>query len=169
MNINNEILNSYLDGDLNPNEMDKVKKALESSSELKKEFDDLDRTHNILSKQKVCQTKNDFTNLVMQKISKKSKSENEQKIFLISILSILCIITVGIIGFILYQIVSAMPSTIDSTNTISSLSKNLNNFFSDLFSKNRLTLLGSILSFVMLISAYFLFELQKHSRKNLMI
>lgn len=169
MNINNDILNCYLDGDLNPDEVNEVKKALESSLELQKEFDDLNRVHNILSRQKTDQTNNDFTSLVMLKIRKKSKSENEQKIFLITILSIFSIITLGIVGFVLYQILSTVPSSADSTNTISSLGKSLNKFFSYMFSKNRLTLLGSILSFVMLISAYFLFELQKHSGKNLMI
>jgi len=169
MNINNDILNRYLDGDLNSKEIDEVNRALDNSTELKKEFDALSRIHNILSKQQVDQTKSDFTNLVMLKIRKKSKSENEQKIFLITILFFFGVITLGIVGFVLYQILSTVPSTADSTNTLNSLGKNLNNFFSDLFSKNRITLFGSILSFVMLVSAYFLFEFQKHSGKNLMI
>lgn len=169
MDNNDDILNRYFDGDLNSKEIDEVNKALSGSAELRKDFEALNRIHNFLSKQEADQTKSDFTNLVMLKIRKKSQRENEQKIFLMTILSIFSVIILGLVGFVLYQILTTASSTTDSTNTLNSFGKNINSFFSGLFSKNRMTLFGSILSFVMLVSAYFLFEFQKHTHKNLML
>ena len=68
--INDELLNKYLDDELNREEKDLVKTAIENSPELKKKYTALLDAHSLLKKMELDSLSLDFTKLVMNKISR---------------------------------------------------------------------------------------------------
>jgi anti-sigma factor RsiW len=165
--INDELLNKYLDDELNREEKDLVKTAIEKSPELKKKYAALVNTNTLLKNMEPDSVSQDFTKLVMNKISSKTSTARQQKYFLFTILSIFGVIALGITGYILYQIISSMQAS-QSAETVTTYSKSIGDYFSNLFGQKNLSIFGSILSFIMLVSGYFLFEYQKNSRKDLL-
>ena len=165
ININDELLNKYLDNELNREEKDLVKTAIENSPELKKKYAALLDVNNLLKNMELDTPVSDFTKLVMNKISSKTSTARQQKYFLFTILSIFGVIALGITGFIFYQIISSIQPG-DSSEVVTTYSKNIGDYFSNLFGKKNLSIFGSLLSFIMLISGYFLYDFQKRSKKN---
>ena len=163
--INDELLNKYLDDELNREEKDYVKTAIENSPELKKKYTALLDAHSLLKKMDLDSPSLDFTKLVMNKISTKASTARQQKYFLFSVLSLFGLIVLGITGYVLYQIISSMQTS-ESTEAVTTYSKSIGDYFSNLFGQKNLSIFGSILSFIMLVSGYFLFEYQKQSKKN---
>jgi len=163
--INDELLNKYLDDELNREEKDLVKTAIENSPELKKKYASLLETNQLLKNMDLDSPSLDFTKLVMNKISSKASTARQQKYFLFSILSFFGLIVLGITGYVLYQIISSMQTS-ESTEAVTTYSKSIGDYFSNLFGQKNLSIFGSILSFIMLVSGYFLFEYQKQSKKN---
>ncbi len=164
-NINDELLNKYLDDELDREEKDLVKVAIENSSKVKKKYDALIKIHNLLKNIDEESPSIDFTKLVMKKINSKSAIDRQQKYFLLSVLSMLGLIILGVVGYALYQVISSMQP-IQSSEIVTNYSKDLGDYFSNLFGQKNLAIFGSVLSFVMLISGYFLYDYQKHSKKN---
>ena len=105
--INDEMLNKYLDDELNREEKDLVKTAIENSPELKKKYAALLDTHSLLKNVEPDSPSLNFTKLVMNKISSKASTARQQKYFLFSILSLFGLIVLGITGYVLYQIISS--------------------------------------------------------------
>ena len=163
--INDELLNKYLDDELNREEKDFLKISIEKSPELKKKYAALLDTHSLLKNVEPDSPSQDFTKLVMNKISSKSSTARQQKYFLFSVLSLFGLIVLGITGYVLFQIISSVQAS-ESTEVVTTYSKNVGDYFSNLFGQKNISIFGSILSFIMLVSGYFLFEYQKQSKKN---
>jgi anti-sigma factor RsiW len=163
--INDELLNKYLDDELNREEKDFVKTAIENSPELKKKYAALLEAHSLLKNIEPDSPSTNFTKLVMKKISSKTSTSRQQKYFLFSILSIFGLIMLGITGYAFFQIISSMQAS-ESTEAVTTYSKSVGDYFSNLFGQKNLSIFGSILSFIMLVSGYFLFEFQKQSKKK---
>ena len=164
-NITDEMLNKYLDNDLTSAEMQQVKSAIEKSTELKKKYEALLTANNLLKKTDADLTSVDFTKNLMQKLKAKTSTARQQKYFLFSFLILFGVIVFGITGYLFYEIILSAQSN-ESTRNITTYAKNISGYFSGLFSKNNLSILGSVLSFIMIISGYFLYEYQKQARKN---
>lgn len=164
-NINDEILNKYLDEELNREEMDRVKIAIENSSELKKKYEALLSANIFLKNVEPESPSADFTKKVMGKIEIKKASAHQQKYFLFTILSLLGLIVCGITGYVFYETITSIQAS-ETSNLISSYSNSIGDYFSSLFGKKNLSIFGSVLSFIMLVSGYFLYDYQKHSKKN---
>jgi cytochrome b subunit of formate dehydrogenase len=164
-NINDEFLNKYLDDELNQEEKDLVKTSIESSFEVKKRYETLLKAQNLFNSIEEESPSIDFTKLVMKKLSNKSAIAQQQKYFLLSILSLLGLIILGITGYVLYQVISSIQP-IQSSEFVTTYSKDLGDYVSNLFGQKNITILGSVLSFIMLISGYFFYDYQKHSKKN---
>jgi cytochrome b subunit of formate dehydrogenase len=164
-NINDELLNKFLDDELNREEKDLVQTAIENSPEVRKKYVALLKTHNLLKNIVEESPSIDFTKLVMKKINAKSAIARQQKYFLLSVLSLLGLIILGITGYVLFQVISSIQP-IQSSEIVITYSKDLGDYVSNLFGQKNLTILGSVLSFIMLISGYFLYDYQKHSKKN---
>jgi len=163
--INDEILNRYLDNELSIEEKNFVKSEIEKSSALKKRYEALLITHSLLKNIQPDSTSVDFSKMVMQKIAKRGIIESQQKRFLLIILSFLGVVILGILGYVFYQILSTIQLS-DSNETITTYSNAIGDYFTELFGKKNLSVLGSVLSFIMLVSGYFLYDYQKHSKKN---
>lgn len=164
-NIDNDYLNKYLDGELTPEEQKLVKIEIDKSSELKKKIDSLYQVHNVLSNMKLDSPNDNVTNLVMNKIRKKNSFARQQKYFLSTILALFGITIIGITGYLFYQIIFLVQSN-HSTEFFTKYFKRFGNYISSIFGYNNLLLFGSILSFILLVSGYFLFEFKRQIEKK---
>ena len=68
--ITDEILNKYLDSELNKEEAEQVKSALRNSEELQRKFNSLNLVHDKLSILKEDEVSAGFTEKLMKKITK---------------------------------------------------------------------------------------------------
>jgi nitrate reductase NapE component len=165
-NINDDILNRFIDNELSNEEKNFVWNEIEKSTELKKSYESLLKTHLLLKNLNPDFPSVDFSKMVMQKISKRGVVEAQQKRFLFIILSLFGIVIIGIVGYMFYQIFSTIQLS-DSNDIISNYSNTIKKYFSALFGKKNISILGSVLSFIMLVSGYFLYDYRKNSKKNL--
>jgi hypothetical protein len=164
-NINDEILNKYLDEELNREEMNRVRIAIENSPELKKKYETLLSVNALLRDVESESPSIDFTKRVMGKIEIKKASAHQQKYFLFTVLSFLGLIVCGITGYVFYEIITSIHSS-ETSGLVSNYSNTIGDYLSALFEKKNLSIFGSVLSFIMLVSGYFLYDYQKHSKKN---
>jgi len=163
--LNDELLNKYIDNELNLEEKELVKTSIERSLEVRKRYETLLKAHSLFKSLGEESPSIDFTKLVMNKLNKKSVLAQQQKYFLLSILSILGVAIAGITGYALYQVISSIQPS-QSSEFVTTYSKDIGDYVSNLFGQKNLTILGSVLSFIMLISGYFLYDYQKHSKKD---
>lgn len=164
-NIDDELLNKYLDEELSREEKDLVKTAIDNSIEVKKRYEALLKAHTLLKSIEEYSTSIDFTKSVMNKLGNRNAIAQQQKHFLFLILSLLGLIILGTTGYVFYQIISSMQLS-ESTLVVTTYSKGIGDYISHLFGQKNLTIFGSVLSFIMLVSGYFLYDYQKHSKKN---
>ncbi|HKI77728.1 MAG TPA: hypothetical protein VKA26_04230 [Ignavibacteriaceae bacterium] len=168
--LTDEILNKFLDNELDQATHKMVKEQLDSSVENRKRLKALQAVHNELSKLKESELGDDFTTKLMKKIAKKSKAKKDQKIFVFSVSSIFVAISVLIIGYVVFAILSA-PSAgqgsekiIGNTvNAFQSITDPIKNF---LTGKN-IAIIGSVFSFGLLLSIYFVFDTLKRVKHSI--
>ena len=168
--LTDEILNEYLDGNLDEQKREEVEKLLASSENNKKRFSALKVIHDELSQLKEDETSKDFTQLVISKLGKKFELPRQQKYFVLIIASIFILICVGIVAYTATAIISSTaPQTesIQVTETVHNLSDGLIYELKNIFSSKNLSLIGLIFSLGIIISGYFFFENQKRSKANL--
>ena len=168
--LSDELLNKYIDKELNQAETHQVNNILENSEAERKRFKALQLVHNGLKNLKQDELSPGFTSIVMNKITKRSKAKKEQRNFILSISSIFITISLGIIGYFIYALVSA-PST-DSGNlvivqdTMNTL-KNITDPIKNILTGKNIEIIGSVFSLGLLASVYFLFESIKQNRHNI--
>jgi len=173
INITDEILNKYLDGDLSREESAMVNAAIKSSEELRKNFNALKLVHDELSAFREENVSHDFTDRLMKKIVKRSTVPKQQKYFIASIVTFITLLCLVIFGFSISAMISATSSASNNSNSqtvldsVTGISEGLVKSLQQLFSGAGLSIIGSIFSLVILISGYFFFEMQKRSKANL--
>ncbi len=168
--LTDEILNEYLDGNLDEQKASEVEKQLASSENDRKRFNALKFIHDELSQLKEDKTSEDFTRLVISKLGKKFELPRQQKYFVFIIASIFIFISVGIVAYIATTIIStSSPQTesIQVTETVHQLSNGLIHELKNIFSSKNLSLIGLVFSLGIIISGYFFFENQKRNKANL--
>jgi anti-sigma factor RsiW len=169
--ITDEILNKYLDGELNRIETEQVKLALRDSEELQRKFYVLKLVHDNLSAVKEDVLSEDFTEKLMKQIVRKSSAAKEQKYFIASIVTFITLLCLVIFGFSISAMISATSSSAENSqsvlDSVSGVSEGLVKILQHLFSGAGLSIIGSIFSLIILISGYFFFEMQKRSKANL--
>lgn len=164
-NINDDLLNRFIDKELSNDENKIVRDAIENSPDIKKRYEFLLKVHLLLKDIKPESPSMEFSKLVMNKIYKHSIIESQQKRFMLIVLSFLGIIILGIVGYIFSQTINTIQLN-SSNETITTYSNTIGDYFSALFGKKNLSIFGSVLSFIMLVSGYFLYDYQKHSKKK---
>ena len=171
IHVTDEMLNSYLDGELSLEESKRVRAELLSSEELQKRLNTLKLVHERLYNLKEDEVSAGFTAKVMSRIGhKKSAVPKQQKYFIFSIAAFITILCLVILGFSISAIISASSPAEGSLNIVDAvnvLSTGLVDFIKHLLSGKGLSILGSIFSLVIIISGYFFFEMQKRSKANL--
>jgi len=168
--LSDDLLNKYLDGELDEKELAEVLDFLVISKEAQKRLKALQIADKGLRQIKEFKVPDAFTDLVMSKLHKRSKVRKGQKYFIFSISSIFILSSLTVLGFII-SLFMGTDSESDSTSHI------LENFlnYADYLSKSikgimsgeNISIFGSIISFVIIISAYFFFENYKQTKEKL--
>lgn len=167
--ISDEILNNYLDGELSADEIKRLDDEIRSDAELKKRFIALKKVHQKLSLLKADEVSSAFTKKVMMRISKKYRVPKDQKYFIAFIYSIFGALCLAIVGYLIVSISGEISESIttQTSETVRNYSENFVQLVKSLFNKMNISVLGSILSIVLLVSGYFFFEMSKRSKANL--
>jgi len=168
--LSDEILNKYIDGELDHASLKNVNEVLSHSIEDRKRLQALTAVHNELKKIKEYQVTDTFTNLVMQKLVARKKAFKEQRNFLFIILSVFISIILVVIGWVIYTAVSRSGDAQSSqsfTQHIVPLFRSIASIISQLFTPKGMSIFGSIISLGILISGYFFFENLKASKQKI--
>ena len=169
--ITDEILNKYLDSELNREQAEQVKSAIRNSEELQRKFNALKLVHDNLSIIKEDEVSPGFTDKLMKQIVKRSVVPKQQKYFIASVATFITLLCLVIFGFSISAMISATSSSIGDSksvfDSVSGLSEGLVKALQHLFSGAGLSIIGSIFSIIVLISGYFFFEMQKRSKADL--
>lgn len=167
--ISDEILNKYIDGELNPEEINNINELLLNDNELRKRLSTLKRVDTELKRTQVDEVPVGFTQKVMQRISKKYSVPKEQKLFITYIISFFSVLCLSFVGYLVINIAGEVSETISSgaEKTVSNYSQTLIQSLVNIFSKLNISIFGSILSIVLLVSGYFFFEMSKQSKTKL--
>ena len=170
MNLTDEILNKYLDGELSKTETEEVQEILLSNNIAKKRFNALKLVHEKLLTMKEDNVPAGFTEKVLNRLGKKYKAPAHQKWFFISIVVFVSSLSLLVLGYVIGEILASAPSPTGSdltVETIDRLSEGLIIQLKSILSGKNLSIIGSIISLGIMISGYFFFERQKHAKTNL--
>ncbi len=168
--LSDEILNKYLDGELDTQKSAEVEELLKNSEADRKRFNVLKLIHEELSLIEEDKVPNGFTNRVMANISKKFVLPRQQNYFILSVAAVFILICAGIVVYISAAIISSSAQQTDSiqvTETVHRFSNGLIMELRNLLSSKNLSILGSIFSLGIMISGYFFYEHQKHTKVNM--
>jgi len=170
--ITDEILNKYLDGELNKEEAEQVKSALRNSEELQRKFNALKFVNDKLFDLKEEEVSPDFTTDLMKRILKsRFVVPKQQKYFIVSVATFITLLCLVIFGFSISAIISSAPPSIGESksvvDSITYMSDGLVKVVEKVFSGQGLSIVGSIFSIIIIISGYFFFEMQKRAKADL--
>ena len=168
--LSDEILNKYLDGELEPDKIKEVESILKESEPGRKRFNALRLVHDNLSSIKEEKVSDDFTFRLMSKLNKKFALPKQQKYFIVFVSSFIVLICLGILGYVISAILSAPVSHSQSPQVMESVQNVTTWLITELkkiFSGTNLSIIGSIISFALIISGYLFFEQQKQIKSRL--
>jgi hypothetical protein len=168
--LDDEILNKYIDGELEADEFDKVSKILSSSVEDNRRFLALQRVHDELRNAEVPELSPKFTAAVMSKIKGKAKLRKKDRAFAVTLGVVFVGACLFIIGFVLFNLPGGQSAGASSGTDlkiyVNAFTRILESF-SKFFTSTNISIIGSIISFGLLISGYFFFESIKHTKNGI--
>ncbi|HVO75109.1 MAG TPA: hypothetical protein VMT35_13860 [Ignavibacteriaceae bacterium] len=161
--LTDEILNKYLDGELEYTDLIKVHELLKESDEARKRLKALQAVHSSLKEMKEYSPSEGFTYLIMSRLYNRVKAKKGQKFFIYSVSGVFVILSLAIIGFAVSIILNSAPITnsADLNRTVLSYSEKFSNIIRNIFSGSSISIFGSVLSLGIIIFSYFFFEFQK--------
>ena len=168
--LTDEILNKYIDGELDTFELKDVQSELEKDDSVLARLKALRMVDNSLRQIEIEQTSATFTDKVMKALAvTKSVAKPKISFFYISVVSIF---TVGVLAVLIAAFrtaqnengPSALTSYADKFNEL--VGKNLISLKS-IFANPNVMLVISVFSLILLVSAYFTFEAHKNFTKKL--
>jgi anti-sigma factor RsiW len=168
--LSDELLNKFIDNELDQATLKVVREELQKSEEGRKRLRALQLVHNNLKNMEEEAVSPLFAAMLMKKIIKRSKAKKEQRLFILSVSSVFVIIAFGILGYIATLIFAAPQSTggtvngaQETVNIIESLITPIKNLLRGV----NISTIGSVFSLGLLISVYFVMDLIKHKDRNL--
>lgn len=162
--ITDELLNKYIEGELDAKTVREINDLMKDSEELKIRFNVLIKVHEELKKIEMKETKPDFTSVLMSKIIKPVKSRKSDRAFILSISGVFVIFCLAILGIAIYYSVISLGQTGQThslTQNVFSYTETFIGVIRNYFSQGSVSLLGLIMSFIIIISGYFFFENKK--------
>ncbi len=168
--LNDEILNKYIDGELEPSIIQKVNEMLKSSEEYQKRLKALQLVHEGLKNITGIKTSPNFTFVVMAKIKSRMKKKKNDIYFIYSITSILISICLIITGFVLSNINLTTKTTSRLTHIMNTYLNYIiffNDKMKDILNPNIILMFGSITTFGIIITAYLFYENHKRTQTEL--
>jgi anti-sigma factor RsiW len=167
--LNDEILNKYIDGELDQASLQEVNDILSNSFEDRKRLQALLAVHNGLKKLKEENVSENFTYTVMNRLRLQKKSYKEQKTFVLVVSSIFILLILGIVGTVVY-IGLSQPSEAESSVNYSQYMigfvQSVVSVISQIFTSKGISIFGSVISLGILISGYFFFESLKTTKQK---
>lgn len=168
--LSDEILNKYIDGELDQLSLNEVKEQLRNSGEYRKRLAALQQVNSELGRLKVFETSGDFTSKLIDKLRKNSLTVKKDRFFVFSISTIFMIFCLAVIGYIFAIAVSSAGSGSTSANAIDSYI----NYFTgilesirDILSAKNISIIGSVFSFGIIITGYIFFENLRQTKRRL--
>ena len=146
-NLSDEILNKYIDGELDFASLEHVNEVLSNSAEDRKRMQVLSAVHNELKKIKEDKVADSFTSYFMKKFLNRKKAAKEQRNFIFAISSVFVFIIFIIVGFIIYFGVNQPGESQISTNYsnfIIGLFQSLTSGIAKIFTTQGISIFGSI-------------------------
>jgi len=116
--ITDELLNKYLDSELNREQAEQVKSAIRNSEELQRKFNALKLVHDNLSIIKEDEVSPGFTDKLMKQIVKRSVVPKQQKYFIASVATFITLLCLVIFGFSISAMISATSSSIGDSKSV---------------------------------------------------
>ena len=167
--LTDEILNEYIDGELDSDTLNEVKKALSLSDEIRKRLKALQMVHTGLNNIKPDEVAPNFTQLIMSKLQKQLKVKKEQRFFIFSISSVFVGLCLLIIGYVIYSLDFSSKDS-KPLQTVTNFSDTLEKgilFLKSFLGSINTSIIGSIFSLIIIITAYFLFENIKRTKEQI--
>jgi hypothetical protein len=168
--INDELLNKFLDKELEHVDNQRIEIAISNSEDVRKRYQALKTVHSSLLKMNIEETSPEFVNKVMLQLNRKMHLFKQQNYFLAAMYIIFLGGAITLVSYIMYGMFASGTGTSNTTELIDStllqfenLSTGIRNFFYD----TNISLIGSILAFTIIVSGYVLFETFKHTKTDL--
>ncbi len=168
--LSDEILNKFIDGELDQATMNEVRQQLKNSEADTQKLSALQNVHRELGNLKLYEVSNDFTSKLLFKLKKNAKASRKDRFFIFSISSIFIIGSLIIIGLIL----SAIAGKSSGAETVTLNIDNYVNYFASAIESIRvflnaknISIIGSIFSFGIIISGYVFFENLRQTKRRL--
>ncbi len=169
--ITDELLNKYLDNDLSEVEIKELTEILKNDTDAQLRLKALQLTEEILRKIEISPAPVNFTYKFMSKISiSHSTVKDEVSYFYIGMISSFALVIAGILGFFISRIEPGSSNLtgdnlyIEKTNEL--FSGGLG-YINSLLGNDSIFLIGTSLTFVLLVSGYFILENHKKFKENL--
>ncbi len=168
--LSDEILNKYIDGELEQSMLVEIREQLKDSEKDRRRLAALQTVHRELANLKSYEVSNDFTAKIMFKLRKNVMVTKKDRYFIFSVSSIFIIISLIIIGYMLAWTVSQNSGPNSLTNNIDNYANYFVNVFSSIKSfltAKNISIIGSIFSFGIIISGYIFFENLRQTKRRL--
>ncbi|MBU1099779.1 MAG: hypothetical protein KKA84_05170 [Bacteroidetes bacterium] len=169
-NITDEILNKYIDGELDSMELNELNHSLNDDPDAIDRLKALRLTHQILKKMEPIPAPENFTDRVMARMSVGSKRTKQVNTLFIGVVSFFSLCIFVVLGFAISELVKIDMT--DSASTVlyedvkNKIIENVEPVRAFLMSDNILFISGMI-SLFLLIGLYFMVHTHKEFRKSL--
>jgi hypothetical protein len=168
--LSDDILNRYIDGELDQATLIEVREQLKNSEAGRYKLSILQKVHSELGKLDSFEVSNNFTSVIMSQLQKKVKVVRKDRFFVFSISLVFLIIILFIISYLfIFSLNNAVSSTqnVEEINNYVNVITNLSTSIKELMTPKNISIIGSILSFGIIITGYLFFENQRQAKRNL--
>lgn len=162
--ITDEILNKYIDDELSASELDQIKDLIANDNESLNQLKAHKLADQILRKLDVTPAPQNFTERVMDKIYNAAPVKVRNSYFVHSVIGFFVLCIVGMLGYALsLPSVSAEPDskTVAIMDSAKELVSQKVGDFASFFNNETILIAGSFLTFVLLLSAFFMISSHK--------
>jgi hypothetical protein len=166
--LSDEILNKYIDGELDSKTLNEVKTILKESEPDRENLKVLLKVHNELKEIKELNVSESFTSGVMHKIAVKFKPRKADRYFIMSIASFFILLSLAILGIAIALMINSPEQSASSEQVLGHLVSSFEGiavYIRKFFKGSEISIFGSVISLGILISAYFFFESHKHIKE----
>ncbi|MGD8778369.1 MAG: hypothetical protein PVH88_05340 [Ignavibacteria bacterium] len=170
--INDELLNKYIDNELTEVELKELTEAFKNDSEAQAKLKALRLADKILHEMEVTPAPVNFTETFMKRIAAGSSTAKEKvSYFFVSIISFFVLVIIGILGYAVSKIDWGSSSVVDDDNKYVQGTKKMFSVgiehLNSILNNDNMILIGVGLTFVLLISGYFIIENHKNFKGKL--
>ncbi len=167
--LTDEILNKFIDGDLNEKIYLDVQKQLNNSPEDFRKFKELKKIHLELMRIKEDEISVGFTEKVMEKVRRKAKAKQLDKYFIFSISTFIMLIIFVLVGIMLSQIIniSGASTAVSVGDHIANYASRFSSILYNIFDAKSISIFGMVISLGLVISVFAIYDSHKKAKDSL--